>query len=214
MDAPVLYMVKVWVSPDGGERYLRWLETTHMAEVIREPGFLWAQKCHLEQTDEQGWESYLLIYGLDSHAALDAYLHSPAHDRFSYDLESFDAVHRAERFYGTVDLQLEKTTPSPKPTHASLPARSALTEAVPSSPTELDSNLEAYSQHRAQLEAEHRGEYVAVAGGRIVGVYPSADKAERAVAQYPYKLVFEIGAQPKLAPLFIGWGNSWHPDGQ
>ena len=55
MHAPVLYMVKAWVSPDGGERYLRWLEEKHMAEVIREPGFLWAQRCRLEQVpDEPG----------------------------------------------------------------------------------------------------------------------------------------------------------------
>ena len=53
MHAPVLYMVKVWVSPDGGERYLRWLEEKHMAEVIREPGFLWAQRCRLEQRGYQ-----------------------------------------------------------------------------------------------------------------------------------------------------------------
>ncbi len=66
MHAPVLYMVKAWVSPDGGERYLRWLEEKHMAEVIREPGFLWAQRCRLEQRDEQGWLGYLLIYGLES----------------------------------------------------------------------------------------------------------------------------------------------------
>src|SRR5207247_8725678 len=78
MHAPVLYMVKVWVSPDGGERYLRWLEEKHMAEVIREPGFLWAQRCRLEQRDEQGWLGYLLIYGLESRAALERYPGSPA----------------------------------------------------------------------------------------------------------------------------------------
>ena len=55
MHASVLYMVRAWVSPDGGERYLRWLEDKHMAEVIREPGFLWAQRCRLEQRDERGW---------------------------------------------------------------------------------------------------------------------------------------------------------------
>jgi len=51
--APVLYMVKVWISPDGGDAYLRWLEEKHMAEVIREPGFLWAPRCRLEQRGDE-----------------------------------------------------------------------------------------------------------------------------------------------------------------
>ena len=107
MHAPVLYMVKAWVSPDGGERYLRWLEEKHMAEVIREPGFLWAQRCRLEQRDEQGWLGYLIIYGLESHEALERYLASPARERFWRELEPLGDVQRAERFYGTVDLRLE-----------------------------------------------------------------------------------------------------------
>jgi len=111
MDAPVLYMVKVWVSPDGGARYLRWLEEKHMAEVIREPGFLWARRCRLEQTDERGWAGYLLVYGLASRAALAAYLASPARARFWQELVPFDDVHRAERFYGAVDFALDVSPP-------------------------------------------------------------------------------------------------------
>jgi len=109
MNAPVLYMVRAWVSPDGGERYLRWLEQTHIAEVVKEPGFLWARKCRLEQTDDKGWQGYLLIYGLGSRAALEAYLKSPARERFWRELEPLNDVHYAERFYGTVDFELTKT---------------------------------------------------------------------------------------------------------
>lgn len=107
MDAPILYMVKAWVSPDGGERYLRWLEDKHMAEVLREPGFLWARRCRLEQTDERGWAGYLLLYGLESRDALARYLESPARARFWCELEPLDAVHSAERFWGRVDFRLE-----------------------------------------------------------------------------------------------------------
>ena len=109
MTAAVLYMVRAWVSPQGGERYLRWLEDRHMAEVIKEPGFLWARKCRLEQTDDKGWQGYLLIYGLASRAALDAYLQSPARQRFWKELEPFNDVHYAERFYGSIDFELDKT---------------------------------------------------------------------------------------------------------
>lgn len=97
-------MVRAWVAPDGGDRYLRWLEDKHMAEVIREPGFLGAQKVKLEQTDEQGWQGYLLIYHLESQAALRAYLESAARQRFWKELEPLNAVHRAERFWGSVDF--------------------------------------------------------------------------------------------------------------
>ena len=107
MDAPVLYMVRAWVSPDGGERFLRWLEDKHMVEVIAEPGFLWARKCRLEQTDDKGWEGYLLIYGLGSRGALEAYLASPAREGFWRELEALDDVHYAERFFGTVDFAIE-----------------------------------------------------------------------------------------------------------
>jgi hypothetical protein len=107
MDAPVLYLVRAWVSPVGGERYLRWLEEKHMAEVIREPGFLWARRCRLEETDAQGWAGYLLVYGLESRAALERYLASAARERFWRELEPLNDVHRAERFWGEVDLRLE-----------------------------------------------------------------------------------------------------------
>jgi len=113
MDAPVLYMVKVWVSPSGGSGYLRWLEHKHMAEVIAERGFLWARKVHLEQTAEDGWHGYLLIYGLESRDALEAYLNSPARERFWQELEPLNAVHRAERFYGAVDFVVEREGEAP-----------------------------------------------------------------------------------------------------
>jgi len=113
MDAPVLYMVKVWVSPDGGSGYLRWLEHKHMAEVIAEPGFLWARKVDLEQVDDKGWDGYLVIYGLESRDALEAYLKSDARERFWHELEPLNAVHRAERFYGSVDFAIERETEAP-----------------------------------------------------------------------------------------------------
>src|SRR3989442_12304637 len=112
MHAPVLYMVKVWLSPDGGERYLRWLEEKHMAEVIREPGFLWAQRCRLEQRDEQGWLGYLLIYGLESREALERYLASPPRERFWRELQPPGDGQRAQRFYRAGGLRLGAASPS------------------------------------------------------------------------------------------------------
>ena len=104
MDAPILYMVRAWVSPDGGQRYLDWLERKHMREVIREPGFLWARRCRLDQVDDKGWRGYLLIYALESRQALEAYLKCPAREGFWQELKAFDDVHYAERFYGEIDF--------------------------------------------------------------------------------------------------------------
>lgn len=102
--APVLYFVQSWVRPDGGERYLRWLEDRHMAAVLREPGMLWARRVALEQTDAQGWQGWLLIYALASRDALEAYLHSPAREGFWRELEPLADVVRSDRFWGSVDF--------------------------------------------------------------------------------------------------------------
>ena len=60
--------------------------------------------------------------------------------------------------------------------------------------------------------AEHPGEYVAIARGDIVGTYSSFDEAARAVEQEQAKLVFQIGDEPVLAPLYVSWGKRSHPD--
>ena len=106
-EAPLLYFVKAWVRPDGGERWLRWLETKHMAEVVAEPGFLWARRVRLDQTDARGWAGWLLVYALASREALEAYLRSPARARFWRELEPLADVQDAERFWGEVDLRLD-----------------------------------------------------------------------------------------------------------
>jgi hypothetical protein len=62
-------------------------------------------------------------------------------------------------------------------------------------------NLQAYREQQAELEAKHRGEYVAVAGGRVVGVYPDFEAACAAVEQDRMKLVFQIGDRPDLGPI-------------
>jgi hypothetical protein len=79
--------------------------------------------------------------------------------------------------------------------------------------SESDLNIEAYNQQRTTLEAEHLGEYVAIADGRIVGTYPSFDEACQVVEHHKTKLVFQIGDKPVLKPLYISWGKNWHQDG-
>jgi hypothetical protein len=78
-----------------------------MAEVIGQPGFLWARRIRLGQQDADGWAGSLLAYGLASEAALEAYLASPAREGFWRELEAFATVQRAERFWGSVDFAVD-----------------------------------------------------------------------------------------------------------
>ena len=102
--AGFLYMVRSWVDPELGKPYLDWVEAKHMREVCAEPGFLWARKIELDQTDSSGWRGYLLLYGMTDRAALDAYLKSPARDGFWKELQAFEEIHYSERFYGAPDF--------------------------------------------------------------------------------------------------------------
>jgi len=107
-EQPVIYCVQSWYHPSKGQPYLDWLEGKHMAEVLAEPGILTARRVMLDQTDENGWWSCLLIYEMENRAALDAYLKSPARDRFWEELEAFGDIHYSNRFWGDVDVSLSK----------------------------------------------------------------------------------------------------------
>ncbi|MEQ8664314.1 MAG: DUF4286 family protein [Rhodospirillales bacterium] len=105
---PVVYCVQSWFHPTDGGPYLKWLEDKHMAEVLAEPGMLQARRVVLDQTDENGWWCCLLIYDLENRGALDAYLESPARDKFWSELEAFGNIHYSERFWGEVDFRIFK----------------------------------------------------------------------------------------------------------
>src|SRR4030042_6033770 len=106
MKASVFYIVKSWVSPKEGKLYLDWLKGGHIAEVISEPGFLWARQYRTEELDEMGWAGYITIYGLDTLDSLNRYFNSSARERFLRESEPFKNLHRAKRFYGILDFDL------------------------------------------------------------------------------------------------------------
>ncbi len=106
MDAPVYYVVRFWLKPEGGEAVIRWLDERHMAEVAAQPGFLWARRCRLEQDAPDGWHAYLMVYGLESREALERYFNSPARQRFTEEGKPFQTVMRAERAWGKVEASI------------------------------------------------------------------------------------------------------------
>ena len=106
MDAPVLYVVRFWVSPQGGDAVIRWLDSKHMKEVTEQPGFLWSRRCRLEEDAADGWHAYLMIYGVQSRPALEDYFNGAARARFGEEGKQFQHVLRAERAWGTVDARI------------------------------------------------------------------------------------------------------------
>ncbi|HEY5209714.1 MAG TPA: DUF4286 family protein [Stellaceae bacterium] len=106
MEATTYYVVRFWIKPEGGQAVIDWLDSRHMAEVTAQPGFLWSRRCRLEQDAPDGWHAYLMIYGLESRAALERYFNSPARERFAEEGKPFAAVMRTERGWGTVESSI------------------------------------------------------------------------------------------------------------
>ena len=106
MDAPFLYIVRFWVSPAGLATVMGWLENGHMAEVVRQPGFLWVRRVRLAADASDGWSAHMMIYGLESEAALQAYFASPAPAKFALERKPFEHHLRMERDWGKVDYRI------------------------------------------------------------------------------------------------------------
>jgi quinol monooxygenase YgiN len=102
--APYLYVVRVEVDPQIEAGLLAWLDTGgHVREVVSQPGFLWAQRYKLAQDAHDGWRAYLMLYALESKAALDAYFANPIHEKFARERARFDAGLRTDRVWGAFD---------------------------------------------------------------------------------------------------------------
>ena len=108
MDAPYMYFVRFWVHPTEGKPVIDWLDKGHIADVVAEPGFLWARRVRLEQDAPDGWHGYIMYYGLESKAALDAYAASEAPKRFAAERKPIEHLMRTERTWGATDFSVTK----------------------------------------------------------------------------------------------------------
>lgn len=89
-------VVRFSVAPAAEAQVLRWLDGGHMAEVASQPGFLWAKRIKLEQ-------GYLMIYGIESKQAYDAYeANSALKAKFARERAPFEKHMKIERFSGEV----------------------------------------------------------------------------------------------------------------
>ncbi len=105
MNAAYFYIVRYWVTPEAEARLLAWLDGGHTAEVVAQPGFLWARRARLEETDSLGWRAFTTLYGLESKAALDAYFANPIREKFAREGAAFADVMRSERSWGAQEFE-------------------------------------------------------------------------------------------------------------
>ncbi len=108
MDAAAMYVVRFWVDPKGHAQVFAWLDGGHNAEVVAQPGFLFVRRVKLEQKSEDGWDSYVMVYGLESRAALDAYFNNkPLAEKFNRERAPFQHYLRMDRSWGSVDMAID-----------------------------------------------------------------------------------------------------------
>jgi hypothetical protein len=98
-----LYCVRFWVSPAGRDALLHWLDSTHMQDVVSQPGFRWMKRLKLAEDAGDGWLAYMMIYGVESQAALQAYFDGPMPKQFAIERRPFEQHLRMDRWWGDVD---------------------------------------------------------------------------------------------------------------
>jgi len=106
-EAHFFLVVRFWIAPGGEAQVMRWLEGGHMAEVLRQPGFLWVKRLKSNEPDATGWSAHAMIYGIESRQDYDAYIaNQRLHAKFNKEREPFATKLRIERFSGEVDFSL------------------------------------------------------------------------------------------------------------
>ncbi len=106
MDAPFVYVVRFWVHPDSSAKIFDWLDNKHGAEVVAQPGFRWLRRVKLEGKADDGWDAYMMIYGLESREALMRYFESPAPKQYAQERKPFEHHLRTDRAWGEIDSRI------------------------------------------------------------------------------------------------------------
>jgi hypothetical protein len=106
-EARFFLIVRFWIAPGGEPQVMRWLEGGHMAEVLRQPGFLWVRRLKIAEPDATGWSAHAMLYGIESREHFEKYQANPQlHAKFNKEREAFATKLRIERFAGEVDFAL------------------------------------------------------------------------------------------------------------
>lgn len=81
---------------------------------------------------------------------------------------------------------------------ANVPASESIVE-------ERTANLAAYARHKAKLHAEHAGEWVVIAGGRLACVADTFDNAVSEEAPGAHRFVFQVGTEGDQSTFISTW---------
>jgi hypothetical protein len=97
-DAKFFLMVRFSITADAERQVLAWLDGGHVADVLRQPGFLWCRRLRL------GAHEFAMIYGMESRAAFEKYEANAAlKAKFARERAPFEKHMRIERFAGEVE---------------------------------------------------------------------------------------------------------------
>jgi hypothetical protein len=98
-DARYFLIVRFSVEPHAEAQVLQWLDGGHMKEVASQQGFLWSKRV------KTGPHAYLMLYGIESKAAFDAYEANTAlKARFARERAPFEKYMRIERITGEAEV--------------------------------------------------------------------------------------------------------------
>ncbi len=107
-----IYAVKVEVDPVDESVWDEWNTKQHIPDVLMQPGFIRATKYKIDSEAE--WPQYMILYELDSRAALDNYLKGDAVIRLRADhFSRFGSSTRLSRMLLTPIAAVEKDKPAP-----------------------------------------------------------------------------------------------------
>lgn len=108
-EANTVYMVRFWIKPGGEDKVLDWLDNGHIADVVSQPGFLWARRYRLEGEDADGWAAHAMIYGLESMDHLHAYFESDAARGYGEERETLGLAPllRMDRAWGVTEFGVD-----------------------------------------------------------------------------------------------------------
>ena len=96
-DANFFLVVRFSIEPPAVADVMRWLDGGHVAEVLRQKGFLWCKRLRL------GRDEFAMLYGIESRAAFEAYeANSALKAKFARERAPFEKHMRIERFSGEV----------------------------------------------------------------------------------------------------------------
>jgi Family of unknown function (DUF5678) len=68
---------------------------------------------------------------------------------------------------------------------------------------EKQKNMAANERMRNEILTKYKGQYIAIADGRLIMVSPVFEEADQAVRSYLNSLVFPAGEEPEIGPLRV-----------